>query len=1026
MLCIISVIFLKPAFSQVGALQTEYYSINDGLSDRLVVQTLQNSQGLLWIATPNGLNKFDGYEFTVYNNHPENECQINDVDIKRIAEDKNGNLILTYRNNYVFFDLLNPFTNQVEKISLLPGDGVRGIVRDLKINRKGDLQVFTNHNDTLKLYQFIEKENFKLLFQFYQSHQTQTAPASILQLLDDHFLINDSEKGLLRVNSKGEVLKIYDQSNFECLEVYHPYPGNTHFIHQDKNGRIWVSFVQIPGIYLYHENSDFFELVPGLPDGFYTTIWEDLQGNILLPKTTGIGYWPEVLDLYCINPNMEIVDFSYLLDLGTRLIDVFSKDFFSTLFLGVDTGIKIVQNNRHKIKTYLAQNLEKGQRGTVMRGIVGDNNGTVFFAREVNNWYMLDTQTDNLDTISLTDPYSGEVMEFNCCMDIHYENGFLWGISCQDSRQAQLIKYKISTKETTTYPYPHRFRSFVKSKDGKFWLTYFTSSREGGLVAFDTLTTTWTEYVEKEGNNPLKDTDPTYIHESEAGILWIGTNNGLYQLDRDSKKHELIQMVKSPGEKGLLSNHVYAIHEESKGGFWIGTSNGLNYYNPKTDFIEAYDMSNGLANNQVCGILSDELDNLWISTYNGLSYFDTDTKLFRNFYKTDGLSEDEFNRFSFYRDETGKYYFGGTNGLNTFMAEDLLSDKNNPPLVLTKLTRFNSQLDSLLVQTSRLDNLEEIVISPYDTYFQLNFSLPNYIQSRKNQFASMLEGYERNWTYLENTPQIRYNNLPSGSYKLHLRGADPNGNWTKQDLIVNIRVKPFWYKTNAAVFSFLLVLALLIYGIFQYQLEQRLKVERLRMKISSDLHDEVSGLLSGIAMQTDVLKSITKDENSKSRLHNIGAVSRTAMAKMSDVIWSIDSRKDKVEDLIHRMQEHSADILEPVNIRYRFKIGKIDQQQRMPVNIRQNLYFIFKEAINNIVKHSDASKVQIFFGNNGTGFELMVKDNGSGSKHNKSTKKTGQGLSNLKMRAQRINADLDIVNHDGFTIKLKMKKFAKP
>ena len=219
---------------------------------------------------------------------------------------------------------------------------------------------------------------------------------------------------------------------------------------------------------------------------------------------------------------------------------------------------------------------------------------------------------------------------------------------------------------------------------------------------------------------------------------------------------------------------------------------------------------------------------------------------------------------------------------------------------------------------------------------------------------------------------------------------------------------------------------MIVLGIFKYQLEQRLRVERLRTKISSDLHDEVSGLLSGIAMQADVLKAGTSDEKSKFRLQTIAEVSRMAMTKMSDVIWSIDSRKDKVEDLLHRMLEHAEDILQPLNIEYSFEIGKIDRQKKLPVNIRQNLYFIFKEAINNVVKHSKATKVVVELGNQGSRFELKIKDNGAGENISDlgKSKKPGQGISNIKMRARRINALLDIAQHDGFTVKLVMKKFA--
>jgi len=213
-----------------------------------------------------------------------------------------------------------------------------------------------------------------------------------------------------------------------------------------------------------------------------------------------------------------------------------------------------------------------------------------------------------------------------------------------------------------------------------------------------------------------------------------------------------------------------------------------------------------------------------------------------------------------------------------------------------------------------------------------------------------------------------------------------------------------------------------IYAFSYNRLKQQLSIEKLRMKLSSDLHDEVSGLLSGIAMQSDMLQMKIQDEDSKARLHTIGEASRKAMSKLSDVIWAIDSRKDKVEDLIQRMREHADDMLLPMDVTYELKIDKIDLQEKMPVHLRQNLYFIYNEAINNIAKHANATKVWVEFINAGNVFEMSIKDNGNGRA--RSSFKTGQGLSNIQMRAQRLNASLQIIRDNGYTVRLTMKKFA--
>ena len=346
-------------------------------------------------------------------------------------------------------------------------------------------------------------------------------------------------------------------------------------------------------------------------------------------------------------------------------------------------------------------------------------------------------------------------------------------------------------------------------------------------------------------------------------------------------------------------------------------------------------------------------------------------------------------------------------------------------VLITKLTRYNSNLEKTIVETEAINSVEQITISPYDTYFEVSFALPVYHRPRKNQFKVWLENYDKDWNYLGTTNYKRYDNLAAGTYKLRILGADPSGNWGNVPKTLEIKVQQPFYRTWWFFLSIIALVAGVLYFIIHYRLEQRLKVERLRMKISSDLHDELSGLLSGIAMQTDVLQILIRDTSSKDKIKKIGEVSRKAMSKMSDVIWSIDSRKDKVEDLIQRMREHADDILIPISIKYDLVVGKIEPSRKMPVGIRQNLYFIYKEAINNIAKHSKATYVLIRVGNTGSNFELIVKDNGIGIVTDKFPPiKKGQGLSNLKMRAQRIDANLMISKTKGYTIHLVMKKFA--
>jgi signal transduction histidine kinase len=201
---------------------------------------------------------------------------------------------------------------------------------------------------------------------------------------------------------------------------------------------------------------------------------------------------------------------------------------------------------------------------------------------------------------------------------------------------------------------------------------------------------------------------------------------------------------------------------------------------------------------------------------------------------------------------------------------------------------------------------------------------------------------------------------------------------------------------------------------------QQLKMERIRTQLASNIHDEVSGLLAGIALQSDVLQWDITEPSIIEKLQVVAEVSRKAMSKLHDVIWSADARRDHVEDLLIRMQEHANDVLTPLNITYEIKAFNLNRQALIPVQIRPDLYFIFKEAINNVAKHVKEGNVTVNLKNEGAFFIMDIKDNGAiPPKENPSS---GQGLKNMDMRAKRIKATITTSWNDGFQVTLKMKR----
>ncbi len=440
--------------------------------------------------------------------------------------------------------------------------------------------------------------------------------------------------------------------------------------------------------------------------------------------------------------------------------------------------------------------------------------------------------------------------------------------------------------------------------------------------------------------------------------------------------------------------------------------------------LRAFTHDNGLCDDNVAGILEDDQGNIWAGTYNGLACYRTRSGVFKNFFEEDGLPSNEFNYASALKDRNGRLWFGGMNGVVVFDPKTTLTIPKNPPITLTYFSRYNAGKGGLekLHRVHAGAQAEPFMIGPNDAWFEFGWALPNYMNSPKNQYSVRLEGLEEHWNFIGGTPSVRYNRLPAGSYVLHIKGADSKGNPGINELALPIVVQPYFYQTS---WFYLLVLAFVAVGMFwvaRIRFQRRLEMERIRTRIASDLHDEMGSMLAGLAMQAEILEKNATPDNS-AKLRRISAISRSAVSKMRDLVWGLDSRRDRVRNLLERMQEQAAELLGPAGISVRFELGSLPLEKEIPVDVRQNLYLIFKEALSNVIRHSSATEVLVRFGNFGGRFELAVCDNGQAPRnHALERTSTGFGLSNMEMRARAIGCSFSVERKtDGFRVQVTGK-----
>jgi signal transduction histidine kinase len=339
-----------------------------------------------------------------------------------------------------------------------------------------------------------------------------------------------------------------------------------------------------------------------------------------------------------------------------------------------------------------------------------------------------------------------------------------------------------------------------------------------------------------------------------------------------------------------------------------------------------------------------------------------------------------------------------------------------PPIVITSFRVFDQPVGFSLAPA--LD--KTIELQYHQNFFAFDFAALDFTTPTNNHYAYMMEGFDEGWNYTGARRYASYTNLDPGNYVLKVKGTNSDGIWNEKSTTLNIIiVPPFWQTWWFRLLVILIILALL-YLAHKYRLAKLLEIERLRVRIASDLHDDVGSTLTKIALHSEMIQSSDNEVKAKEASKNIGTMSREIIGTMSDVVWSIDARNDSLQDLIDRMRDFAFSVLTIKEIQVEFKTENLTLAKKIPVNYRQNIFLIYKEAINNIAKHSEATKVVVNLENSRDSFVLYIKDNGRG--YDPAEDQNGNGLKNMKMRSERINGRLTINSNHGVEIVLKLKK----
>ena len=459
---------------------------------------------------------------------------------------------------------------------------------------------------------------------------------------------------------------------------------------------------------------------------------------------------------------------------------------------------------------------------------------------------------------------------------------------------------------------------------------------------------------------------------------------------------------------------------------WYGCFDGLGRINTKTREYTLYkDPMITPAMQQrprtIFTILPDEHNGFYLGSHQGLVYFDTTTLQFVHLHPEHPLSLPEFNRTSAFKDSQGRYYLGSTNGLFSFLPEELEFQSAGDslyPIKLYGIAVFNGEEKRYRYITSALGNLDDLVLRPSETNIEFNLSVPCF--NHDIYYSYRIKGIHDQWSEYAANPRVLVYALPPGTYMLEVKASANASDSVISRFQLPVIMSSYWYQKTwiwiLLSLGFSAAVAMLIRYWYQQRWRRQKTLEALRIKISSDLHDDVGSILSGLAMQSQVM-SYEMPEDKRKPMLELSDMSREAMERMRDTVWAIDARKDKYENLIDRMRDFAEKTLERKNITHDFHMSGLDGKKFISPEVRQNIYLIFKEAITNIIRHSDATHVTINFSQGGDRVVLSILDNGT---IHQSASTDGQGISNMKMRAGKIGGNLAITSGKGYEVKFEL------
>lgn len=1012
--------------SNVQKIKLKNISIDDGLSQGNVYSVLQDKTGYLWIATADGLNRYDGYDFVVYRNQLDSQSIASNY-IKRLFEDSKSRLWISFieggldlfdKSSGKFIHVIpienRPITSDPGGFSFLGsyGDGIL-ILRNRNVYSVNldtlTVKSTTQNKDSVffrpRIRQLMEKKNGAKFIWGSTPDIYVTARNRIWMYDLSHSLFE------LKIDSVTNQYQFLEHTVPSHLIQTNRVRQNPFFYAVDNfNGKLY--FQQYSNIYRLDERTDSIELfMKNTAVESYLANAVDRYGNIWI-NNLGRLYFLNVAERkgrYIESTDQEIQKKNESTT-GACYSDRMGNIWVCTRGYGL-MKINLRSGAFHHARRKSGINFST-------RRINRTLNGNFYVIPWEGEYCLFDTTEIELQPIPILFTESGpkkngrDLASYlfvpgtttipahilnpgNYFLQIEANNKGLYVVEPQKDFIANIYSEK---KEAVMGPY-------LLAPGHTVWF-----AAEGkSLRSLNLLTGEYRSFPVPAEAGHIRET----IARDVKGNIWLATEQGVCAYDITTGKWRTY-LHNTNG--GLLPGNILCFFFETGESqhAWIGfEGRGFCKMDINTGTCQYFTTDNGLPNNVVYGILQDWAGALWISTNRGLSAFNMKSKQFRNFTSEDGLQSNEFNRYSFGQTLSGAILFGGVKGITYFKGPAIRSPLSGAEIWLTDMFVNNEAVtpDDPYLRFSAFGKNAGITLNHDQNVIAFHFALSDLTAPQQNKFSYKLEGIDQNWSPMSTEHNAVYTYLPPGDYVFRVKGINRDGFEARNQISFPFTIKAPWWQTWW--FKTLVVLAILAfaYGLYRYRLNQVLRLHAIRNRISADMHDEIGSTLSSISFYSQALLMQNPDEKQKAVLEKIKDNAQDVQEGLSDIVWSVKADMDSFDNLLIRMQRIGIELLEPKNIAFHFEGDEQLKHYKTNMVARKNFYLIFKETLHNAAKYAQCDNVWVTIKVNKQNIVMTIKDDGKG--FDMQNKRNGNGLGNMQQRAIAMKGELIIQSQPG-------------